>query len=109
MRGRDLTCGHEGGKYELAGAEVRALFEAVLPDAQIAALAEELGVVERQRKLDVVTFTRAAVISANTPSGGMPPVSGKMSPRLTGRAEHPMGGECRRLKCRTQTHSKRRW
>lgn len=60
-----------GTNRELTGAEVRELFEAVLPDAEIEAFAEELGVVKRQRKLDVVTFTRAAVISANTPSGGM--------------------------------------
>jgi putative transposase len=56
---------------ELTGDEVRELFEAVLPDVEIEAFAQELGVVERQRKLDVVAFTRAAVISANTPSGGM--------------------------------------
>ncbi|MCI0672012.1 MAG: IS4 family transposase [Myxococcaceae bacterium] len=56
---------------ELTGEEVKALFEELLPAADIEAFAEELGFVERQRKLDVLRFCRAAVLSANTPTGGM--------------------------------------
>lgn len=58
-------------QIDLTGDEVRALFEELLPAAEIEAFAEEVGHVERDRKANVVLFCRAAVISANTPTGGM--------------------------------------
>ena len=58
-------------QIDLSGDEVRSLFEELLPAVEIEAFAAEVGHVERARKVDVVLFCRAAVISANTPSGGM--------------------------------------
>lgn len=58
-------------QVDLTGPEVRALFEELLPASEIEAFAKEVGHVERTRKVDVVMFCRAAVISANTPTGGM--------------------------------------
>ena len=58
-------------QIDLTGDELRAVFEEMLPAAEIEAFAEEVGHVERERKVDVVLFCRAAVISANTPTGGM--------------------------------------
>lgn len=55
----------------MKGSDVRRIFEAVLPDEEIVGWASELGVVKRDRKLDVVALARAMVISAGTPSGGI--------------------------------------
>ncbi len=51
--------------------DVREIFETVLPQADIEKWADELGVVKRDRKLDVVALVRALVISAGTPTGGI--------------------------------------
>ena len=56
---------------DLTGDEVRAIFEELLPADEIEAFAREVGHLERQGRVDVVLFCRAAVIAANTPSGGM--------------------------------------
>jgi hypothetical protein len=55
----------------MTGDDVREIFEAVLPQAEIEALASELGVIERARKLDVNALVRAMVIAAGTPNGGL--------------------------------------
>ncbi|NVJ15311.1 restriction endonuclease [Myxococcus sp. AM010] len=39
----------------------------------------------------------------------IPPVSGKLSPRLTGRDDHALGARAGRTQCRTRMHSSRRW
>lgn len=53
----------------MVGSEVREILEKVLPAEEIARLCRELGVVERERKLDVSMFVRMMVLSAGTPSG----------------------------------------
>ncbi len=40
---------------------------------------------------------------------GVPPVSGKLSPRLTCRADDALGARAGRTRCRTRMHSRRRW
>jgi putative transposase len=57
-------------KYLLKGNEVRDIFEAILPDAEIKDLVEECRFQERQRKLQAVHFVRSMVISAATGYGG---------------------------------------
>lgn len=54
----------------MTGKELRRIFEEVLPLDEILAFAQELGVVQRQRKLDVAALVLALVITARTPSGG---------------------------------------
>jgi len=51
------------------GAEVREVMETVLPTEEIERLCRELGVVERERKLEVALFARSMVLAAGTPSG----------------------------------------
>ncbi len=53
----------------MTGAEVREVMEAVLPAEEIELLCRELGVVERERKLEVAVFARSMVLAAGTPSG----------------------------------------
>jgi putative transposase len=53
----------------MTGDEVRQVFEAMLPQEEIDRLCEQLGVIERQRKLNLGMFVRAMVISAGTPGG----------------------------------------
>jgi putative transposase len=53
----------------MTGDEVRQVFEAMLPQEEINRLCEQLGVIERQRKLNLGMFVRAMVISAGTPGG----------------------------------------
>jgi hypothetical protein len=58
------------GREPLTGSELQAIFEEVLPVEEILAFAEEMGVVQRQRKLDVAALVLALIITAGTPSGG---------------------------------------
>jgi len=53
----------------MTGDEVRQVFEAMLPQAEIERLCQEFGVVQRQRKRNLGMFVRAMVISAGTPGG----------------------------------------
>lgn len=54
----------------LSGDELREIFEQVLPVEEIQAFADELNLVKRQRKLDVVSLVLALIITAGTQSGG---------------------------------------
>lgn len=53
----------------MTGDEVRQVFEAMLPHAEIERLCQQYGVIERQRKLHLGMLVRAMVISAGTPGG----------------------------------------
>jgi hypothetical protein len=53
----------------MTGEDVRQVFEAVLPHEEIERLCAQLGVIERQRKLDLGMLVRAMIISAGTPGG----------------------------------------
>jgi putative transposase len=53
----------------MTGAEVRQVFETMLPQDEIDRLCLQCGVIERQRKLDLGRLVRAMVISAGTPGG----------------------------------------
>jgi hypothetical protein len=53
----------------MTGDEVRQVCEAMWPQEEINRLCEQLGVIERQRKLPLGLFVRAMVISAGTPGG----------------------------------------
>lgn len=53
----------------MTGDEVRQVFETMLPQEEIDRLCQQLGVIERQRKLHLGMFGRAMVISAGTPGG----------------------------------------
>jgi hypothetical protein len=53
----------------MTGDEVRQVFEAMLPQAEIDHRCEPFGVIERQRKLHLGMCVRAMVIAAGTPGG----------------------------------------
>jgi hypothetical protein len=53
----------------MTGEDVRQVFEAILPEQEIARLCGPCGVLERQRKLHLGMLVRAMVIAAGTPSG----------------------------------------
>ncbi len=53
----------------MTGDEVRHVFEAMLPQEEIDRLCQQVGVIERQRKLNLGMLVRAMVISAGTPGG----------------------------------------
>ena len=53
----------------MTGDEVRQVFDAMLPQAEIDPLCEQFGVIERQRKRNLGMFVRAMVIAAGTPGG----------------------------------------
>src|SRR5262244_2006600 len=53
----------------MTGEDVRRVFEAILPQAEINRLCMECGVIERQRKLNLGMLVRAMVIAAGTPGG----------------------------------------
>jgi hypothetical protein len=53
----------------MTGDEVRQVFEAMLPQAEIARLCQQCGVIERQRKRHLGLLVRAMVIAAGTPGG----------------------------------------
>ena len=53
----------------MTGDEVRAVFEAIVPQEEIDHLCEPFGVREQQRQLNLGMFVRAMVISAGTPGG----------------------------------------
>jgi hypothetical protein len=53
----------------MTGHEVREVFEALLPQAEIDRLCQQFGVIERQRKLNLGMLVRAMVIAAGTPGG----------------------------------------
>jgi len=55
----------------MTGEDVREVMEAILPSDEVERWARELGVVERERKKDIVTFVRALVLAAGTPDGGL--------------------------------------
>ena len=54
----------------MRGADVRRVFEEILPDAALLALARTSKLQERARKLDVVALLRAMIIAAATGYGG---------------------------------------
>lgn len=54
----------------MRAADVREVFESILPDTTIAELVRKTGFQERDRKLDAVKFVRAMVIAAATRYGG---------------------------------------
>lgn len=53
----------------MEGKDVKEIMESVLPTEEIDRLCRELGVVERERKLNVGLFVRTMVLAAGTPSG----------------------------------------
>jgi len=53
----------------MTGDEVRQVFEAMVPQEEIDRLCQQVGVIERQRKLNLGMLVRAMVISAGTPGG----------------------------------------
>jgi hypothetical protein len=53
----------------MTGDEVREVFEAIWPQEEIERLCQQLGVIERQRQLNLGMFVRAMVMSAGTPGG----------------------------------------
>src|SRR5258705_7454987 len=53
----------------MTGDEVREVFEAILPQAEMEHLCQQFGVIERERKLNRGMLVRAMVISAGTPGG----------------------------------------
>jgi len=53
----------------MKGPEVKEIMESILPSDEIDRLCRELGVVERERKLDVGLFIRTMVLAAGTPTG----------------------------------------
>src|SRR5918995_5441968 len=53
----------------MTGDEVRAVFEQMLPQEEMTRLCQQWGVIERQRKLNLVMLVRAMVIAAGTPGG----------------------------------------
>jgi hypothetical protein len=53
----------------MTGDDVRQVFEAMLPQAEMDRLCATFGVIERERKLNLSMFVRAMVISAGTPGG----------------------------------------
>jgi putative transposase len=55
---------------DLSGAEFEAVFHQILPEPIIRDLAKRLGVVERERELDIAMFARAMVIGGQTHEGG---------------------------------------
>lgn len=55
----------------MTGAALRELFEKVLPTELIEHFARQMGVVERERRLDITAFVRGSVIAAGSPSGGL--------------------------------------
>lgn len=54
----------------MRGEDVQAVMEAILPRAEIEAMAVKLKVIDRARKRDLVTQVQATVIGAATPNGG---------------------------------------
>jgi hypothetical protein len=53
----------------VTGDQVQHVFEAMLPQEEIERLCQQLGVIERQRKLNLGMLVRAMVISAGAPGG----------------------------------------
>ena len=53
----------------MEGKDVKEIMESVLPSDEVELLCRELGVVERERKLNVGLFVRTMVLAAGTPSG----------------------------------------
>jgi putative transposase len=53
----------------MTGEDVRQVFEAILPQQDVARLCAQFGVIERQRKLHLGMLVRAMIISAGTPGG----------------------------------------
>jgi hypothetical protein len=53
----------------MTGDEVCAVFEQMLPQEEMNRLCQQWGVIERQRKRNLVMLVRAMVISAGTPGG----------------------------------------
>jgi putative transposase len=53
----------------MTGEEVRQVFEAILPQQDLARRCVQCGVIERQRKLHLGMLVRAMVIAAGTPGG----------------------------------------
>jgi hypothetical protein len=53
------------------GNTLRETLEAIIPEAEMQALARELGVVERESKRDLAMFVRAMILAAGTARGGV--------------------------------------
>jgi hypothetical protein len=56
------------GHY-MTGAEVRAVFEQMLPQDVLNRMCQQCGVIERQRKLNLAMLVRAMIVAAGTPGG----------------------------------------
>ena len=54
----------------MAGADVRRIFEAILPEEALSAVIEAAGMQERERKLDALRLVRAMVLASAAGSGG---------------------------------------
>lgn len=55
----------------LTVADLREVFQELLPESLIDEFAIQFGVVERERKIDIRAFVRSLVIGAGTPDGGL--------------------------------------
>lgn len=55
----------------MTGATLRELFEKVLPTELIEYFSLQMGVVQRDRRLDIAAFVRGSVIAAGSPNGGL--------------------------------------
>jgi hypothetical protein len=55
----------------MTGDDVREVFEEVLPQDLIERWSKQIGVVQRERKLEIAALARAMVIAAGTPSGAV--------------------------------------
>ena len=55
----------------MQGKDVREVFGAILPTSEVEKLADELGVIERERKLQLVELVRSIVLETGTPNGGV--------------------------------------
>jgi hypothetical protein len=53
------------------GETLRESLQAIVPEAELEALARELGVIERDSKRDFMLFVRATILAAGTGRGGV--------------------------------------
>lgn len=63
--------GRVARRLNVTGEELREIFERVLPVETIEQLATEMGVVERDRKVNIVRLVLSLIVTAGTPSGGL--------------------------------------
>lgn len=67
QQGKRRQLSEEGA--DITGDDVREVFEAILPQAEINRLCVDCGVIARQRKMNIEMLVRAMVIAAGTPGG----------------------------------------